>query len=274
MGVEPAVVQGYQMDPEDPLFQLALSRLRKDRDLKIVWTARDAQTGVAKTTGAGWLALSWNPVFAGELWGAETHATLDVDEYFQLYRTLNPGSVLMLDEAEELDARRSMRTENVEFSHDWMMLRKRQIISILTLPSPSALDSRLQELSDVWINSLKRGEALVHGIKVPDYESGYNIQTPKSHVLKFPDVFDHPEIQKLDKMKDDKIDRGRGDSEEDTGPLPDEHQLDIVREYREMGKTWNWIESDVLEQTDSLSYSREWYRKQLKDDASSEEATA
>jgi len=274
MTVEPAVVSGYQMDPQDPLHQLALSRMRKGRDLKIVWTARNSATGVGKTTGSGWLGLSWTPTFSGKLWSADTHATLSVKEYFRLYRSLPPGSVLILDEAEELDARRSMKQENVDFSHDWMMLRKRQIISILTLPSPSSLDSRLEELADVWINSTKRGEAIVHGIQVLDYGNRKR-QTPRTHTLRYPDVSNHPELARLDEMKDEKIKNGRlADDGDEREPLPDEAQLDLIRGWREMDKTWLWIEENVLDESEYLTYSREWYRKRLNKEDSAEAATA
>lgn len=255
---EPAVVTvdgtAYQMSAGDALYQLALTRMRQGRDLKIVWTARNSATGVGKTTGAGWLGLSWNPVFAGELWAADTHATLDVAEYFDLYRELPPGSVLILDEAEELDARRSMKQENVDFSHDWMMLRKRQIISVLTLPSPSALDSRVEELADVWINSIKRGEATVHGIQILDYGSRGR-QTPQVETLEFPDVSEHPELQKLDTMKDEKIEQAY---ETESTPDPDEVErqtkLETAQRMRDNGHT-------IPEAADALGMSNSWVSK-------------
>lgn len=257
-GTQPAIIvvdgERYQMEPSDVLFQLALTRMRKQRDLKIVWTARNSATGVGKTTGAGWLGLSWNPVFAGEPWSAETNATLDVAEYFDLYRELPPGSVLILDEAEELDARRSMQQENVDFSHDWMMLRKRQIISILTLPSPSALDSRVEELADVWVNSIKRGEAIVHGIQILDY-GGRDRQTPKAETLEFPDVSMHPELQKLDSMKDEKIKRAYSNEEQ---PDPDEVErqtkIDTAQRMRDSGHT-------IPEAADAVEMSNSWVSK-------------
>ena len=256
--VQPAVVsvdgETYQMEPMDVLFQLALTRMRKQKDLKIVWTARNSATGVGKTTGAVWLGLSWNPVFAGDLWSAETNATLDVAEYFDLYRELPRGSVLILDEAEELDARRSMQQENVDFSHDWMMLRKRQIISILTLPSPSALDSRVEELADVWVNSIKRGEAIVHGVRVLDYGNRKR-QTPKAETLEFPDVSRHPEFQTLDSMKDEKIKRAYANEDK---PDPDEVErqtkIDTAQRMRDSGHT-------IPEAADAVEMSESWVSK-------------
>lgn len=269
--LEPAYVRtsadgaAYQMDPTDPLFELAATRMAKGRDLKIVWTARDSATGVGKTTGAGWLALSWNPAFAGEFWQADTHATLDVNEYFELYRSLPPGSVLVLDEAEELDARRSMKQENVDFTHDWMMLRKRQIISVLTLPSPSALDSRVEELADVWINSTKRGEAEVHGIQILDYGNRQR-QTPKTHTLQFPDVSMHPELEALDSLKDEKI---KQDYEREQTPDPDEverqEKIRIAQNLRDQGET-------TLDIADAVGMSQGWVSKNTT--AAAEEANA
>ncbi|MFO7898981.1 MAG: hypothetical protein R6V58_07965 [Planctomycetota bacterium] len=55
--------------------------------------------------------------------------------------------VIIMDEAEQLDSRRSMSNKNVEFWNLWQTMRFRQITSILTLPTRSALDKRGMELA-------------------------------------------------------------------------------------------------------------------------------
>lgn len=236
---EPQPVLGYQMDPSTPLHQLFLKRMYKGRDLKIIITAKDSSTGTGKTTLAGWLALTWNPMFAKRPWRADDQGTLIPTEYFKQQRDLPPGSVLILDDAEELDARRSMKTQNVEFSQRWMLMRVRQIVSILTLPSLAALDSRLEELADVWINVQRRGKAQVHGISVQSYGSR-KVMTPKKHTFTWPNVADHPELVKLQEKKQEKIDGILSEMDE---PEPDPEEVEtktkkeIAQRLREEGRS-------------------------------------
>lgn len=248
---QPPAVCGYQMDRSDPLYKLFYKRIKNGRDLKIIITAEDSATGVGKTTLACWLALSWNPVFTGETWSAETGSTLDVSEYQRYYRDLPPGSVLILDEAEQLDARRSNANKNVNFSHTWMMMRTRQIVSILTLPAPSALDKRLEELADVWINVESRGKAVCHGIHMLNYGTR-NKQTPRTHYISWPDVSTHPEAKHLDRLKQEMIDEN---GEKEKMPSPDEVEKqtkkDIAQQMRDNGAT-------LREIGEVVGYSRNW----------------
>lgn len=210
---EPPVIQDYQIDTETPLHRLFLERMTRGRDLKIIITADDSETGVGKTTLAGWLALSWNPIYADTTWNAEEYASIDPNEFFKLQMNKPPGSVLILDDAEELDARRSMANENVEFSHRWMIMRVRQLVQILTLPSPKALDSRLKELADVWINVVRRGKGEVHDIRVNSYSG--KILTPKIHEIEFPNVAEHPELVNLQEIKDTRIQEKLNEKEQE-----------------------------------------------------------
>jgi len=213
LNLRPREVNGFRLDPESPIHGLFLKRMESGRDLKVIITARDAQTGVGKSTLAFALAASWHPIYTGEDWIADEYATYDVGDYLSRYRDVDPGTVLLMEEAEQLDSRRSMASENVDFSHYWMAMRVRQVVSILTLPSTSALDKRLWELADVWINVECRGRAQVYNIGVNSFTGDMN--TAYVCDLKWPDVSDHPEMKALDKQKEEKIARGLADIDTD-----------------------------------------------------------
>jgi len=218
----PREVCGWRIDPESWLHELFIDRMEAERDLKIIITASDAQTGVGKSTLAFWLAASWHPIYTGEPWSAENGATYDVAEFLDSYTQLQAGSVLLMEEAEQLDARRSMAGENVDFSHYWMAMRVRQVVSILTLPSTTALDKRLWELSDVWINVKRRGLAEVHESQINDYEQ--KLWNEPVEQMTWPDVSEHEEMRKVDRLKEEKIERGLSDvsgDDEQTDVDPD-----------------------------------------------------
>lgn len=229
----------WQLDPNSPLHQLFLRRMEETRDLKIIITAQDAETGVGKTTLAAGLALGWHPIYRNEPWTCDEAATIDVPEYLRRYSNLSPGSILLMEEAEQLDSRRSMAGKNVDFSHYWMTMRVRQVVSILTLPTAAALDNRLQQLADVWIDVERRGRAIVHDISVNSYDK--KLRTPKKHRIEWPDISAHPEVGALAEMKEEKIDRGLSDIEEaeeesfDKDDMERERVLAFAQALREQG---------------------------------------
>jgi hypothetical protein len=232
----PRAVCGWRMDPRSWLHQLYLDRMESDRDLKIIITASDAQTGVGKSTLAFSLAASWHPIYTSDQWTADDGATYDVNEFLNRYTQAKAGSVLMMEEAEQLDSRRAMAGENVNFSHYWMAMRVRQVVSILTLPSTSALDKRLWELADVWINVKRRGLGEVHECQVNDYE-GKAWREPMEQV-EWPNTADHPEMQAIDKLKEEKINRGLSEMQDDDAEEIDpkeiarEEKIEIAQQLR------------------------------------------
>lgn len=273
----PAVLDGkgraHQINPEVEIHRAALERIKHGRDLKIIVTAKNSQTGVGKTTLAGWLAISWTRWLANIDWfcspenPTEGMATLNPGEYFEIIQKVGngfpAGTVVLVDDAEELDARRSMQSLNVEFSQRWMLMRLKQAITIITLPSPSSIDSRLEELADYWINIERRGKALVHKIEVQDY-GARNVLTRQWHWLTYPNVSEHPEMQKLSKMKQDKMDDW-DEAETETGPTPEEVEKETKKEHaqrlRDMGVP---IESQDPEKADIVStidMSQSWISK-------------
>jgi hypothetical protein len=169
-------------------------RKLKNRDLKIIITSRDSQTGTGKTTLALWLALHFD-----EYGFSADQVTLHPEEFLELYTENPAGSVIIMDEAEQLDSRRSMSNKNVEFWNLWQTMRYRQITSILTLPTRSALDKRGLELADVWIQVTERGHARVHKIAVGDYDG--NTRPNITETLAFPDISDLELKDKIDEKK-------------------------------------------------------------------------
>jgi hypothetical protein len=226
--LRPEPVQNFRLEASAPIHQLFLKRMERDRDLKIIITAKDAETGVGKSTLAFALAASWHPMYTDESWSADDYATYDVGEYLNRYREVKPGSVLLMEEAEQLDARRSMASENVDFSHYWMAMRVRQVVSILTLPSTSALDTRLWELADVWINVECRGRATLYDIGVNSFSG--DMITKEMCGLEWPDLSSHPEMQKLDRQKAAKIERGLAEIDDSTDEETDPE--DATREEK------------------------------------------
>lgn len=254
-----------QLDTGTPLHHLAVARMANNRDLKIIITAEDSETGVGKTTAAGWLAMNWTWMFSATEWNVEDHATLSPDQYFYMTRELAEGTVILVDDAEELDARRSMQDMNVKFSWWWMLMRLKQIFTILTLPSPASIDSRLEELADVWINVTRRGQGICHDIGVQSY-GARDVTTEKVHKIDFPDVSNHEQMQTLQKMKREKMDRweseirGEMDDEDDSlGKTPQTFLAMAVKEREGLP----WV--DVPDVDKRLEYSGEFYRKQSKE---------
>jgi len=265
----PPEIMGYRMEPDLPLHKLAVHRILNDRDLKIIITAKDSETGVGKTTLAGWLALSWTELFTDQDWFinqdeyGEGMGTVNPKEYFMQLKAVGdryePGTVLIVDDAEELDARRSMQHLNVEFSQRWMLMRIKQAITIITLPSPRAIDTRLEELSDVWINVERRGRGMVHDIRVNSY-GNRNVMTEQKHKISFPNVSKHPELENLRALKEAKMDDWETGEEADGEETPDPEEVekqtlkDTAQQMRDNGL----IAEDIAE---NIPYSKAWVYK-------------
>lgn len=233
------------IDESMPLHQFRQRRLKKNRDLKVIITSRNSTTGTGKTTLAVWLALNWDQ----HGWDAERKGTLSVSEYLDTYPDLEPGSVLIMDEAEQLDARRSMSQENVDFAEKWMMMRVRNVTSILTLPTASALDKRLKELADVRINVHRRGRARAYKITIDDHNTS-EVHEYRWHDIEWPDIADHPEMVALDEQKQQKIDGvlEEGGSEEepvDPDSIARSKEIEIAQNMRDSGSSVREIAAAV-----------------------------
>jgi len=238
----------HWMKPSSTLWSIYRKRRARNRDLKIIITSRDSQTGTGKTTLAMWLALH----FDSHGFGAD-QVTLHPEEFLKLYKENAAGSVIIMDEAEQLDARRSMSNKNVEFWNLWQTMRYRQITSILTLPTRSALDKRGLELSDVWIQVTERGHARVHEVGVGDYDG--KTQPTMVESLSFPDVTYIDLKEEIDDKKVALMEEG-----EEFGEQTSFDQSDIKEAQMKVRNVWL---RKLYEYTD---YSMGQLSEELKDD--------
>jgi len=232
-----------RLNPDCKLSKLRMHRHREGRDLKVVITQRNSGTGGGKTTLAGWLCRNWD-----QGWTAEERATLDPDEFIGKYPELPAHSCLLLDEAEELDARRSMAEQNVEFAKNWMMMRTRQIDSILTLPTASALDKRIKELADVRINVIERGLANVYKIRIDDHNTS-QVRERFLHELEWPDISERDELKFLESMKNEriegKVEEAMSDESQDPEEVARQTKIEIAQHQRNQGETISSIATNV-----------------------------
>jgi hypothetical protein len=247
---------------ESKLFHEYLSRLTAGRDLKVMITAA-AETGVGKTTLAFALALLWDQ----QGWTTEK-ATLDPGEHNALYDKVEPGSVLLLDEAEQaVDRRRAMSDAVRDVGIDFATKRYRQVFGIITAPSKGWLDERISvDSMDYWIQAQEtdtgkpKGEAKVYRLREEEhYEREY---TTKTEIISWPVLDDHPEFQRLEQMK---IDRMEGQTKRRYVPREEVEELKanywnkatkearfhIVRSMYEHGLTQGKI-STILQEADEI----------------------
>ncbi len=179
-----------------PTLQEAIKiRKKEKRDLKIIITARNSQTGTGKTT----LAVHIARKLIDKNWKAE-RCCFNIHRYIKLYDSSPEGSCIVWDEAEHgADNRRSNSKSNLGFSHAWAMLRYRQIFTIATLPSPGMLDKRMLELADYHIVVLKRGVAAVKEITIDDLSGKIYQRTVQT--IRWGSLDDYEEYQKMCDMK-------------------------------------------------------------------------
>lgn len=194
-----------QPDPSAHVHQLRRRRHANDGDVKVVITQRDSDTGGGKSTLATWLALCWD----AHGWDGSEKGTTDPEEFLSTVPELPPHSVMILDEAEELDARRSMAEENIEFSKYWMKMRTRQVDSLLTLPTASALDKRMKELAHLRLHVVRKGRAKVYEVTVDD-RSG-EVDERFVEFYHWPDVSDTQAFRDLDASKQADLDAAEED---------------------------------------------------------------
>jgi len=195
-------------------FAECLNRLVTGRDVNVIITA-SSETGVGKTT----LAVTLSLMLDQHGWTADKAAVADADEYDRLYDQVDPGSALILDEAEKAaDARRGMSSSSVELSQTFATKRYRQVFSILTAPSKNWIDKRLgSDAADYWLQALEtdrgriKGEAKCYRLRTNEhYEQEY---VERTEFISFPNLDDLPEFDRLDQRKVDLLEH-KGDGEQ------------------------------------------------------------
>jgi hypothetical protein len=205
-----------------PFFRRLAKRKQSERDAVITVTARDADRGVGKSALATTLGLTLDTSESG--FSAAQKATLSVQEFLTLYDNVEPGSALILDEAEQLDSRRSNSHENVDTTYKMQTRRVNEVIAILTLPSRQTMDKRVELLTDFWIDVERRGRAIVYKKHIHPIKKQTYFRRLQS--LSWPNLDGHPDYERLAGMKDVHI---NDPESEDNWIRLDEHEARLER---------------------------------------------
>lgn len=245
------------------LQQIWESRRSHNRDLKLLITARDAETGTGKTTLALQLAMGWDE----HGWDA-SKATLDGQAYIDSYTDLKPGEVLVGDELEQMaDSRRSMSSQNVTLTQFWSTMRAWEVSTICTLPSAAMVDKRLKELTDLRINVLRRGVGVVYETKIDDHTG--EIREKRLHRIRWDPLDGNQEYERLNDKKTEHMENFAErayhlqDEEDDNRPDPEE----AVRDYRDK-RVRKMYQSDYTQQevADVFDISRSMVSRVVNDE--------
>jgi len=232
---------------------------------RIIVDAEDASTGVGKTGLAVFLARLLSKAFEYEL--QEEDLTLSGAQYLRRWRE-HPGaeqpSVIILDElggAGAGHARRAMSNQNVELGNAWQLMRKKRIVSIVTLPHWSKADKDMRQQADyrLWCRKDPIGYFQPYDVGA-DFDDGQVNTEGYDDVerIKFPnmDKHDDPYYIYLSERKDELLDSQYFDADkladgEDDEELmsPDEarrkERVEIAQRKRNNGDTTREIADDV-----------------------------
>lgn len=233
-----AICEQFPSIRKSRFFTELFTRLVIGRDANIVITA-SSETGVGKSTLAVTLAL----LIDQHGWTSEKAAIGSAGKYDRLYDQVDPGSVVILDEAEEaVDSRRGMTSESVSLAQSFAAKRYKQVFSILTAPTKSWIDKRLgSDSADFWIQAEEthlgriKGEGPVYRLKTNEhYERDF---TKKTETIVWPDISDHPEFAKMDQRKAERYDNsGEGETQyfsaEEVETIRKEVRQEVKDDYR------------------------------------------
>lgn len=193
---------------DGPFFQEIGRRKQQGRDAKCLATADHGQTGVGKSNLCDFLAYVTDTTDEG--FGTEK-TTIDPHEFIELYSGKLPeGSAVIMEEAEQFDARRANAHENVDASQKWQQARVREIIAFLNLPSPSTIDKRFEELADFWINVERRGRARIYEKRI--HRTNRSIYYKTMQTIEWPNMDGSATFQHMDRLKGDMLDNDASDN--------------------------------------------------------------
>lgn len=190
---------------------------------RIIVDSENASTGVGKTGLAVYLARTLADFFGYEL--QKEDFTLSGEHYLNRWRE-HPGkeqpSVVVLDElggAGAGHARRAMSTQNVELGNAWQLMRKKRIVSLVTLPHWSKVDKDMRQQADyrLWCKEKPIGYfrpyVVGSGFDAGDVTTeGYN----DINRIRFPNMDKHEDefYKYLSAEKDELLDSGMFDADE------------------------------------------------------------
>jgi len=203
---------------------------------RIIIDSEDASTGVGKTGLAVYLALLLSKAFGYDL--QKEDLTLSGAAYLDRWRD-HPGaqqpSVIILDElggAGAGQARRAMAQQNVDLGNAWQLMRKKRIVTIVTLPHWSKADKSLRKQADYRLWCLREPIGYFRPYQVGATFNNGDIQTRgygDVDRIHFPnmDKQESEVYQYLDKQKDELLQSGYFDADklQDEDEEPDSDTL-------------------------------------------------
>lgn len=252
---------------------------------RIIVDSEDASTGVGKTTAAVTIAEAAAKAFDYDLHPDDF--TLSGEQYLNRWRE-HPGpkqpSVIVLDEASGAgagDARRSMSNQNVNLGRSWQLMRKKRIISIITLPHWSDVDKRMRRFADYRIWCLRQPIGYYRPYKITSTFDRGDVRT-ESYAdiqrIKFPnlDKIGDPLFKQITEKKDALLDSGEFDADaindiedestKDPEEIEHEQKVSDAQRAREKGLS-------TYEVADVVDMSQSWVDKYT-DMPTSTDATA
>jgi len=231
---------------------------------RIIIDAEDASTGVGKTGLAVFIARLLSKAFDYDL--QKEDLTLSGEHYLRRWRE-HPGgeqpSVTILDElggAGAGHARRAMSNQNVELGNAWQLMRKKRIVSIVTLPHWSKADKNMRQQADyrLWCRKQPIGYFQPYDVGA-GFDDGQVNTVGYGDVkrIKFPNMDKHndPYYTYLSERKDELLnsqyfdaDKLADDEEEELmSPYEARRQerINIAQRKRNKGDTTREIADDV-----------------------------
>lgn len=206
---------------------------------RVIIDSEDASTGVGKTGLAVYIALLLSRAFEYDL--REEDLTLSGAAYLERWRD-HPGaeqpSVIILDElggAGAGQARRAMAQQNVDLSNAWQLMRKKRIITIVTLPHWSKADKSLRKQADYRLWCLREPIGYFRPYQVGASFNKGNVKTKgydDVERIQFPNLAKHssPVYQCLAEQKDDLLQSGYFDADKLQEDPEDDDQDDTLTE--------------------------------------------
>lgn len=238
-------------------FDLVHRRKRKNKDLKVIVTARDNDLGVGKTTFAVDLCKDIDPLFTYR------ECSFETPQYINLYNSLEKDRCILWEEMEvDADSRNYMSKGNRRTGHLWSYMRKRNIYTIGTVPSVDDIDKRLRGLADAimivteeyaedcisetylseeMIDKYVNDEGIIYTcrpykVKVHDltrelYQKRFRTSNGRKEILLWSDHDDDEDFKKIDRLKDYYSDKWTGEYLEDMEATDYPSNDEILKNY-------------------------------------------
>jgi hypothetical protein len=241
-------------------------------DARIIIDAEDSSKGCGKTGLAIFLAKWLSLVFDYDF--TEDDLTLSGQRYLQRVRE-HPGeeqpSVIVLDEiagAGAGHAYREMSNQNVELGNWWQLMRKKRIVSLVTVPHWSKVSKSMRREAEFRLHCLKEPIGYFKAYEVGSTFGDGKIRTRKldDERIAFPDMpsRDDPHYQVLDREKDELLKAATTDADAltadggepetpDPDEVRDEERKKIAQRLRDNGAT-------LREAGEAVGRSHTWVR--------------